>query len=94
MEIAKQHALHLGEDRLTQSRWTYPFVGLPVTSAPSRIVPKQLAPAHANDGHHALNFSFEVASKDRCCFHHASTARRPWKQLPDALDKTDVPTMS
>jgi hypothetical protein len=36
-------------------------VDLPVCGAashvgPQRIVPKQLAPAHATDGHHALNF--------------------------------------
>jgi hypothetical protein len=32
--------------------------------------------------------------EDSSYFHRASTARRAWKQLPDALDKTVVPTIS
>jgi hypothetical protein len=50
--------------------------------------------ASATNGTRRPIFLIEVASKDRSCFHRASTARRPWKQLADTLDKTVVLTMS
>jgi hypothetical protein len=56
--------------------------------------PETDRPEPTTDGYQAPIFLIEVASKDRSCFHRASTARRPWKQLPVGLDKTVVPTMS
>jgi hypothetical protein len=58
-----------------QARW--PPAYSPETACPN---PCHRRPSRAQ-------FSFEVASKDRSCFHCASTARRAWKQLPAALDK-------
>jgi hypothetical protein len=61
---------------------------------PSAYSPETACPSPCHRRPSRAQFSFEVASKDRSCFHCASTARRAWKQLPDALDKTVVPTMS
>jgi hypothetical protein len=36
----------------------------------------------------------EETRTQRSCFHRASTAHRPWKQLPVGLAETGVPTMS
>jgi hypothetical protein len=72
-----------------------PAVSGSLSSAAAADCVKSLRPASTTDtGTKRSIFLIDVASKDRSCFHRASTARPTWKQLHDTLDKTVVPTMS